>query len=112
MNTRQVAVLLFVWCCVGCANYDYYAQQMTPEAGHRRFLDILQSMVGQDISKSQNFMVLPQNKIDEARLANGLIRYRFGSERSCVEVFDVDPATNRVVSAGFEGTTRQCSQPY
>jgi hypothetical protein len=112
-NGRWACIaLLFVLPCGGCAHYDYYAEQMTPESGHRRFLETLSRMVGQDISKSQSFYVRPERKINEIRLANGLIRYRFGSEKYCVQVFDVDPKTNKIMSASFEGSTRQCSVPY
>ena len=104
--------LLFLLSGGGCAHYDYYAEQMTTESGHRRFLETLNGMVGQDITKSQNFWVRPENKINETRLPSGLIRYRFGSGRYCVQVFDVDPKTNKIVAASFEGSTRQCSVPY
>lgn len=95
----------------GCVSYF---NQLTPEAAHQNFLRELQANVGQDIDKSNYTSLRRALRLSEERLHNGFMRYRYRSgigDGKCQSIFDVDPGTNKIVAAGFEGGMKECSLP-
>jgi hypothetical protein len=87
-----------------------YLNELTPEAAHRNFLNNLGSYIGEDINANKEWL-RNELKLSREDLANGLIRYRYGVGGGCIKVFDVNPATSKIVAVGFEGTERQCAIP-
>jgi len=100
-------VLTGVSCLAACAGYF---SQLTPEVAHENFLRDLNSYIGKDINENKG-RLRSELRLSQENIAGGLVRYRFGIPGGCIEDFDVDPSTNRIVAVGFEGTTRQCSIP-
>ena len=108
---KILAALHILLMSSGCASY---LNELTPEAAHQNFLRELHSTIGQDIITSNYTNFQPSLRISEERLANGLIQYRYRSgvgKGECKSIYDVDPATHKIVQVGFEGTMKQCSLP-
>jgi len=103
MSTLLWTGLLFV-SLGGCAN----------EKAHDNFKTALNYFVGRDISEARNFFRIDKTEIK--KLPNGNIEYRFtGRENSshglCTKLFEVEPASQKVLSAHFVGSKRDCVVP-
>ena len=67
-------------------------------------------MVGKSINSGHAWLK-PELKLSEEPIPDGLVRYRFGRVGYCVEVFDVEPTSSKIVAVSFEGTEKQCAIP-
>jgi hypothetical protein len=105
MSRFAARTVLAVSLCLGSCSY---LEQLTPEAAHRNFLVTLNGLVGRQIDNPHPWLQ-SQLKLSEEALSNGRVRYRFGRPGRCIEVFDVDPTSKKIVAATFEGSDMDCA---
>src|SRR5438552_2389357 len=75
---------------------------------HENYLDFRKRLIGFKIDGSdapahiRSDVLSAKRFIDKRQLNDGRIRYRFRFIRSCVDVYDVDPVSQRIVAISFE----------
>lgn len=85
---------------------------MTP---HQIFLDSLSRKVGKKWNELPSYQFPPEkNLISTKILPNGNIekRYKvtwgFSGQRTCIDIYEIDPKTDIIVGASFEGKETDC----
>jgi len=105
-----LAVLLSLIAVVlsGCAN----------EKAHENYKATLSSFVGRNISDARNFF--RGDDMEVKQLPNGHSEYRFTIQykanfgppyEPCTSIFEVDPASQKILRADFIGTKHDCIIP-
>ncbi len=105
-------VTRIVWFCfavvvvLGCTT-------VTP---HENFVNMLNRQVGKNWIWLRDHYQFPSEKtlISSKELPNGNVvkKYKstwgFGRKRTCISIYEIDPKTDIIVHAGFEGTEEDC----
>jgi hypothetical protein len=93
-----------VWLLAACADHP---------SPHENFVNMLNSKVGKKWTDLRPYMY-PSDKdlISSTELPNGNIENRYmeglGSKRPCIHVYEIDPKTQIIVRADYEGRDEDC----
>lgn len=93
-----VALLAGASTVAGCASRQY-----DPNFWHQNFVTILQNKVG---TKLGYFYL--ERKYTVSSLSNGNTSYRFFHGGTCYYTLEVDPKTDIIVAATWEGDAKDC----
>ncbi|HRK78163.1 MAG TPA: hypothetical protein PLQ95_06455 [Thiobacillus sp.] len=92
----------------GCSS-----QQYDPNYWHQNFIVGLQNNVGKkfwSVRKGETGgWAFDRNLIDRTDLPNGHIAYKYRGQGTCRHTFEVDPKTDVIVVASWEGEARHCA---
>lgn len=92
----------------GCSS-----QQYDPNYWHQGFVTGLQNNVGkkfETVRKGETGgWAWDRDQIDRTELPSGHVAYKYRYQGSCRYTFEVDPKTDVIVSASWEGEARHCA---
>lgn len=92
----------------GCSS-----QQYDPNFWHQNFVGGLQKNVGKEFGKVRRGetggWAFDRNLVDRSELPNGHISYKYRGQGTCRHTFEVDPQTDLIVAARWEGEARHCA---
>jgi hypothetical protein len=85
---------------------------------HENFIEILHSQIGHKWNEMPSYQFPSEEHLISSRaLPNGNIekRYKrhkrtwgFGEKGTCIQIYEIDPKTDIIVDAGFEGKKTDC----
>ncbi|HRK78162.1 MAG TPA: hypothetical protein PLQ95_06450 [Thiobacillus sp.] len=89
----------------GCSS-----QQYDPNYWHQNFVTILKNKIGQKFEsvRGKAGWAVTEAFIGSINLSNGNIAYRYRAGGTCRYTFEVDPKTDIIVAASWEGEARHC----
>ena len=106
-NLHVIPIVVGVTCLFGCARYS-------AEEAHSAFVANLQGYIGRDIHDPYLPALKPDYELSVRTLSSGLKEYRYASDKrhvGCVTVLQVDPKSDKIVAADYEGSSSDCSIP-
>lgn len=99
-----VPLLIGVPTVAGCSS-----QQYDPDYWHQNFVTNLRSNVGKKLNSVRNLGYASSEAfLGSTNLSNGNITYRYRAGGTCRYTFEVDPKTNIIVAATWEGEAKHC----
>lgn len=77
---------------------------------HSGYVNLLQKSVGKNFSSMRNRagFAPDKNLLSGTKLANGNVVYKYRDMRTCRYMLEVDPTTDIIVSADWEGEKGDC----
>lgn len=96
----SLVVLLLI---VSCSSQKY-----DPNYQHQLFLVGLEKSVGRNFSEIRNTAYRDESILDEAKLSNGHIVYKYRYIRTCRYMLEVAPKTDIIVGTDWEGEKSDC----
>jgi hypothetical protein len=86
------------------------SQQYDPNYQHQLFVQRLQKAVGQGYTLQRNRAGYVQDRalLGETKLTSGHIVYKYRYIRTCIYMLEVDPASDIIVGADWEGEKGDC----
>lgn len=93
-----VSILVGVFTIVGCSS-----QQYDPNFWHQNFVTNLQNQVGTKLG-----LYLQGRKYSVSHLPNGNVTYKIFRGGTCYSILEVDPKTDIIVAATWEGEAQHC----
>ncbi len=87
----------------GCSSRQY-----DPGYWHENFVSIMQLNVGKKHDSGRGGWTDPNDLIGSATLSNGNLAYKYRYQGTCTYTFEVDPKTNTIVAARWEGEAKHC----
>lgn len=97
---KSAWIMLIVITFLGC-------NSMTP---HENFKAQLNNKIGKKWNELPYFQ-FPSEKylISTKILTNGNLEKRYRSRKKCIHIYEIDPKTNIIVNASFEGSETDCA---
>lgn len=106
LKSKMVCIILIVVVFAGCSS-------MTP---HENFKAQLHAKIGKKWNELPSYQFPSEEYlISSKELPNGNVekKYKlvwgFGKQRTCIHIYEIDPKTNIIVNASFEGSETDCA---